>query len=103
MAKTIAFLISSTSEAGVQPPKPLAAYHTEEDRDVAWGERKNPNDTRFVRDEIIVDLQKIAEDAIAKLTPVERLALGFPQKEHFKCSNATVTRQAAYILPRTEQ
>ena len=84
MAKTIAFLISMTSAVGIRDEEVLAAYNTEEERDAAYAERKNKAEGLYFCSEIVVDLDKVAKDAIAKLTPVERLALLIPQKEHFK-------------------
>ena len=84
MAKTIAFLISTTNEVGDPPARPLAAYAREAERDIAWEGRKNKNDSRIVRDEVIVDLDEVREQTLKKLSPVELLALGFEQREIFR-------------------
>ena len=84
MAKTIAFLISSTNEVGDPPARPLTAYALEAERDIAWEGRRNKNDSRIVRDEVIVDLDEIREQIQKKLSPIELLALGFKQREIFR-------------------
>ena len=84
MAKTIAFLISTLNEAGDPPARPLAAYAREAERDLIWDERKNKNDSRIVRSEVIVDLDEIREQALKKLSPIELLAFGFEQREIFR-------------------
>ena len=83
MAKTIAFLISTLNEAGDPPARPLAAYARETERDFIWEYRKNKNDSRIIRDEVIVDLDEIREQTLKKLSPIELLALGFEQREIF--------------------
>ena len=84
MAKTIAFLISTLNEEGNPPARPLAAYARETERDFVWEYRKNKNDSRILRDEVIVDLDEIREQTLKKLSPIELLALGFEQRETFR-------------------
>ncbi len=84
MAKTIAFLISTTNEVGDPPARHLAAYAREAERDFVWEDRRNKNDSRILREEVIVDLDKIQEQTLKKLSPIELLALGFKQREIFR-------------------
>ncbi len=84
--KQIAYLLTNYGVDGLAKKEVDFAFLDEKERDTFFEASKNKN--WLIKEEIIVDLEKVKKETLARLDGLEKLVLGIENKSwHFRIKN----------------